>query len=139
MSTIAEISEPANELERLIAELSGSGLLVFVFSDGLSTAHLSLQRIQFRTGDANQLGCFSAHARLPQSGAFRPKCRSMGPDDGSPKMLTSSSWLRWSVDGQGGCFQSWHVPLYRGMCAPSPKPRAPSIGACVPQAPIAIR
>ena len=40
MSTIAEISEPANELERLIADLSGSGLLVFVFSDGLSTAHL---------------------------------------------------------------------------------------------------
>jgi putative heme iron utilization protein len=40
MSAIAEIGEPANELERLIAELSGSGLLVFVFSDGLSTAHL---------------------------------------------------------------------------------------------------
>jgi hypothetical protein len=33
-------SEPASELERLIADLSGSGLLVFVFSDGLSTAHL---------------------------------------------------------------------------------------------------
>ena len=40
MSTTAEISEPANELERLIADLSGSGLLVFVFGDGLSTAHL---------------------------------------------------------------------------------------------------
>ena len=40
MSTTAEVSEPANELERLIAYLSGSGLLVFVFGDGLSTAHL---------------------------------------------------------------------------------------------------
>ena len=35
MSTTAEVSEPANELERLIADLSGSGLLVFVFGDGL--------------------------------------------------------------------------------------------------------
>ena len=34
MSTTAEISEPASELERLIADLSGSGLLVFVFGDG---------------------------------------------------------------------------------------------------------
>ena len=40
MITTAEVSEPANELERLIADLSGSGLLVFVFGDGLSTAHL---------------------------------------------------------------------------------------------------
>ena len=39
-STTAEISEPASGLERLIADLSGSGLLVFVFGDGLSTAHL---------------------------------------------------------------------------------------------------
>ena len=40
MDTIADIYEPASELERLIAELSGSGPLVFVFGDGLSTAHL---------------------------------------------------------------------------------------------------
>jgi hypothetical protein len=40
MSTTAEISEPACELERLITDLSGSGLLVFVFGDGFSTAHL---------------------------------------------------------------------------------------------------
>jgi len=40
MSTIADISEPTSELERLIADLSESGLLVFVFGDGLSTAHL---------------------------------------------------------------------------------------------------
>ena len=40
MSTIADISEPASELENLITDLSASGLLVFVFGDGLSTAHL---------------------------------------------------------------------------------------------------
>jgi hypothetical protein len=40
MSNVAEISEPASELERLIADLSASGQLVFVFGDGLSTAHL---------------------------------------------------------------------------------------------------
>ena len=41
MSTTAEISEPASELERLIADLSGSGPLVFVFGDGFTTAHLN--------------------------------------------------------------------------------------------------
>ena len=40
MSTSAYTSKPASELERLIADLSGCGLLVFVFGDGLSTAHL---------------------------------------------------------------------------------------------------
>ena len=40
MSRAADSSEPASELERLIADLSGSGLLVFVFGDGLSTVHL---------------------------------------------------------------------------------------------------
>ncbi len=35
MSTIAYISEPASELERLIADLSESGLLVFVFGAGV--------------------------------------------------------------------------------------------------------
>jgi putative heme iron utilization protein len=43
MSTIADISEPASELERLIADLSESGLLVFVFGvgGGWCTAHLT--------------------------------------------------------------------------------------------------
>jgi hypothetical protein len=41
MSNVADISQPASELERLILDLSGSGLLVFVFGDGLSTAHLT--------------------------------------------------------------------------------------------------
>ena len=40
MSTTAYTSEPASELERLIADLSGSGPLVFVFGDGFSTTHL---------------------------------------------------------------------------------------------------
>ena len=40
MSTIADISEPASELERLIADLSESGPLVFVFGDGYCAAHL---------------------------------------------------------------------------------------------------
>jgi len=41
MSKTADISEPASELERLIADLSGSGLLVFVFGVGWWTAHLT--------------------------------------------------------------------------------------------------
>jgi hypothetical protein len=41
MGKIAEISEPASELERLIADLSESGLLVFVFGVGWWTAHLT--------------------------------------------------------------------------------------------------
>jgi hypothetical protein len=41
MSKAADVGEPASELERLIADLSGSGELVFVFSDGLTTAHLA--------------------------------------------------------------------------------------------------
>ena len=41
MSTIADTSEPASELERLIADLSASGLLVFVFGVGWCTAHLT--------------------------------------------------------------------------------------------------
>jgi len=40
MSTTAYTSEPASELERLIADLSGSGPLVFVFGDGFCAAHL---------------------------------------------------------------------------------------------------
>ena len=41
MSNVADSSEPASELELLIADLSGSGLLVFVFGDGFTTAHLA--------------------------------------------------------------------------------------------------
>ena len=41
MSKVADSSEPASELERLIAELSESGLLVFVFGVGWWTAHLT--------------------------------------------------------------------------------------------------
>ena len=41
MSKIADISEPGSELERLIAELSESGQLIFVFGIGWWTAHLT--------------------------------------------------------------------------------------------------
>ena len=41
MNKGAGISEPASELERLIAELSESGLLVFVFGVDWWTAHLT--------------------------------------------------------------------------------------------------
>jgi hypothetical protein len=41
MSKITDSCEPANELERLIADLSASGPLVFVFGDGFTTAHLT--------------------------------------------------------------------------------------------------
>jgi hypothetical protein len=41
MSTSTGISGPTSELEHLIADLSESGLLIFVFGDGLSTAHLA--------------------------------------------------------------------------------------------------
>ena len=54
MSTTAEVSEPANELERLIADLSGSGLLVFVFGDGLSTAHLKGVKTPLFRGPADR-------------------------------------------------------------------------------------
>ena len=40
MSKAADIGEPASELERLIADLSGSGPLVFVFGVGWWTSHL---------------------------------------------------------------------------------------------------
>jgi hypothetical protein len=41
MGTTADTSEPASELERLIADLSESGQLVFVFGVGWWTAHLT--------------------------------------------------------------------------------------------------
>ena len=41
MSKITATGEPATELERLIAELSESGLLVFVFGVGWWIAHLT--------------------------------------------------------------------------------------------------
>jgi len=40
MNKVTDTSEPASELERLIADLSGSGPLVFVFGDGFTAAHL---------------------------------------------------------------------------------------------------
>jgi hypothetical protein len=54
MSTTADVSEPASELERLIADLSESGQLVFVFGDGLSTAHLKGVTTPLFRGPADQ-------------------------------------------------------------------------------------
>ena len=41
MSKTADISQPANELEHLMADLSGLGQLVFVFGDDFAVAHLA--------------------------------------------------------------------------------------------------
>jgi hypothetical protein len=41
MSETADISEPASELEHLMADLSGLGQLVFVFGDDFAVAHLT--------------------------------------------------------------------------------------------------
>jgi putative heme iron utilization protein len=41
MNKITDTGEPASELERLIAELPESGLLIFVFGVGWWTAHLT--------------------------------------------------------------------------------------------------
>jgi len=40
MDKITDAGEPASELERLIADLSESGPLIFVFGDGFCAAHL---------------------------------------------------------------------------------------------------
>jgi hypothetical protein len=54
MSKVAKISEPASELERLIADLSESGQLVFVFGDGFCTAHLTGTTTPVFRGPADQ-------------------------------------------------------------------------------------
>ncbi len=54
MSNVADISEPASELERLIADLSGSGLLVFVFGVGWWTAHLTGATVPVFRGPADR-------------------------------------------------------------------------------------
>ena len=54
MSKIADTSEPASELERLIADLSESGQLVFVFGTGWWTAHLTGATIPVFRGPADR-------------------------------------------------------------------------------------
>jgi hypothetical protein len=54
MSKTADVSEPASELERLIADLSGLGPLVFVFGDGFTTAHLVCTTTPVFRGPADQ-------------------------------------------------------------------------------------
>jgi hypothetical protein len=40
MSKAADVSEPASEVEHLMADLSGLGQLVFVFGDDFAVTHL---------------------------------------------------------------------------------------------------
>jgi hypothetical protein len=54
MRETAGISEPASEVERLIADLSRSGQLVFVFGDGFTTAHLTGVTTPVFRGPADQ-------------------------------------------------------------------------------------
>lgn len=50
----AETSEPASELERLIADLSESGQLVFVCGTGWWTAHLAGATVPVFRGPADR-------------------------------------------------------------------------------------
>jgi putative heme iron utilization protein len=54
MSKTAGISEPASEIERLIAELSGSGPLIFVFGVGWWTTHLTGTTVPVFRGPADR-------------------------------------------------------------------------------------
>jgi hypothetical protein len=54
MSKVPGISEPASEVERLITDLSQSGLLVFVFGVGWWTAHLTGATAPVFRGPADQ-------------------------------------------------------------------------------------
>ena len=54
MSTTAETSEPASELERLIADLPGSGLVAFIFGGGCWVAHLDGVTTHLFRGPADQ-------------------------------------------------------------------------------------
>ena len=54
MSTTAEITEPASELERLIADLPGSGLVAFIFGGGCWVAHLDGVTTHLFRGPADQ-------------------------------------------------------------------------------------
>ena len=54
MSTSAFTSEPASELERLIADLPGSGLVAFIFGGGCWVAHLDGVTTHLFRGPADQ-------------------------------------------------------------------------------------
>ena len=54
MTMKADISEPASEVERLIADLSQSGLLIFVFGVGWWTAHLAGTTVPLFRGPADR-------------------------------------------------------------------------------------
>ena len=54
MNKVTDTSEPVSELERLIADLSGSGPLVFVFGDGFTAAHLKGETTPLFRGPADR-------------------------------------------------------------------------------------
>jgi hypothetical protein len=54
MGSIGDVNEPGSELERLIADLSESGLLVFVFGVGWWTAHLTGATVPVFRGPADR-------------------------------------------------------------------------------------
>jgi len=54
MSKAADSTEPASALEHLIADLSASGPLIFVFGDGFTTAHLTGTTTPVFRGPADQ-------------------------------------------------------------------------------------
>jgi hypothetical protein len=54
MGKTADVCEPASELERLIADLSSAGPLIFVFGDGFTTAHLAGTTTPVFRGPADQ-------------------------------------------------------------------------------------
>src|SRR5262252_606342 len=69
MNEVTGISEPASELERLIAELSESGPLVFVFGDGFTGAHLKGATTPLFRGPADRRWW---HVELGDDAASRP-------------------------------------------------------------------
>ena len=65
MNKITATGEPATELERLIAELSESGLLAFVFGVGWWTAHLTGATRPLFRGPADRRWSGSAGLLVP--------------------------------------------------------------------------
>lgn len=93
---------------------------------------LSLQRIQFRTGNANQLGSFRAHARLPRFGAFRPSVDRQGQRPADPQrawppatlddhkfivasLVSRRAELVWSLRGRGATCGAAVRPVCGGL------------------------
>ena len=75
MSTTAYTGEPANELERLIADLPGSGLQTFVFGVGWWVAHLDGVTTHCSADQPTGAGGTSSSATARRAGRWT--CESM--------------------------------------------------------------